>query len=154
MSADEKSGVQILLTGLPSRPTVPGHLLQVEFEYERLGTVAYHAALDVFRGKILGQVVNTTSIATFNQLLDRVMRQEPYQSDERVFWLVDGGCAYHRSTFFSRLKGLYPNALAVLLPVHSSWLNQIELYFSIVQRKVLTPLDVANAALKNSFSSR
>ena len=74
------------------------------------------------------------------------MRQEPYQSDDRVFWLVDGGCAHHRSTFPARLKSLYPNAQAVLLPVHSSWLNQIELYFSIVQRKVLTPLDVADAA--------
>jgi hypothetical protein len=145
ISADEKSGVQILRRCHPSRPTVPGHRLQVEFEYDRLGTVAYHAALDVFRGKIFGQVVNTTSIATFNQLLDQVMGQEPYQSDDRVFWLVDGGCAHHRSTFPTRLKSLYPNALAVLLPVHSSWLNQIELYFSIVQRKVLTPLDVADA---------
>jgi len=145
ISADEKSGVQILRRCHPSRPTVPGHRLPVEFEYDRLGTVAYHAALDVFRGKIFGQVVNTTSIATFNQLLDQVMGQEPYQSDDRVFWLVDGGCAHPRSTFPTRLKSLYPNALAVLLPVHSSWLNQIELYFSIVQRKVLTPLDVADA---------
>ena len=39
---------------------------------------------------------------------------------------------------------MYPNAVAVSLPVHASWLNQIELYFSIVQRKVLTPLDVAD----------
>jgi len=78
------------------------------------------------------------------------MRQEPYQSNERVFWLVDGGCAHHRSTFPARLNGLYRNALAVMLPLHSSWLNQIELYFSIVQRKVLTPLDVADAtALTN-----
>lgn len=144
VSADEKSGIQILRRCHPSRPTIPNHILQVEFEYDRLGTLAYHAALDVFRGQIFGQVVETTSIATFNQLVDQVMRQEPYQSDDRVFWLVDGGCAHHRSTFPARLKGLYPNAQAVLLPVHSSWLNQIELYFSIVQRKVLTPLDVAD----------
>ena len=39
---------------------------------------------------------------------------------------------------------MYPNAVAVSLPVHSSWLNQIEIYFSIVQRKVLTPMDVAD----------
>ena len=150
LSADEKSGLQILRRCHPSRPTIPGQVMQVEFEYERLGTLAYHAALDVFRGKLFGQVVDTTSIATFNQLVDQVMRQEPYQSDERVFWLVDGGCAHHRSTFPSRLSGMYPNAIAVMLPLHSSWLNQIELYFSIVQRKVLTPLDVADAtALTN-----
>ena len=145
VSADEKSGLQILRRCHPSRPTIPSHVAQVEFEYERLGTVAYHAALDVFRGQIFGRIAETTSIATFNQLLDQVMSQEPYHSNDRVFWLVDGGCAHHRSTFPARLKGLYPNALAVLLPVHSSWLNQIELYFSIVQRKVLTPLDVADA---------
>ena len=145
VSADEKSGLQILRRCHPSQPTIPNHILQVEFEYDRLGTLAYHAALEVFRGKIFGQVVETTSIATFNQLVDQVMRQEPYQSDDRVFWSVDGGCAHHRSTFPARSKGWYPNAQAVLLPVHSSWLNQIELYFSIVQRKVLTPLDVADA---------
>jgi hypothetical protein len=150
ISADEKSGLQILRRCHPSRPTIARQVMQVEFEYERLGTLAYHAALDVFRGKIFGQVVDTTSIATFNQLVDQVMRQEPYQSDERVFWLVDGGCAHHRSTFPARLNGLYPNARAVMLPAHSSWLNQIELFFSIVQRKVLTPLDAADAtALTN-----
>jgi hypothetical protein len=150
ISADEKSGLQILRRCHPSRPTIARQVMQVEFEYERLGTLAYHAALDVFRGKIFGQVVDTTSIATFNQLVDQVMRQEPYQSDERVFWLVDGGCAHHRSTFPARLNSLYPNARAVMLPAHSSWLNQIELFFSIVQRKVLTPLDAADAtALTN-----
>jgi hypothetical protein len=41
---------------------------------------------------------------------------------------------------------MYAHAVAVPLPVHASWLNQIELYFSIVQRKVLTPLDVADEA--------
>lgn len=150
LSADEKSGVQILRRCHPSRPTVPGQSMQVEFEYERLGTLAYHAAWDVFRGKLFGQVVDTTCIATFNQLVEQVMRQEPYYSDERVFWLVDGGCAHHRSTFPARLSGMYPHAIAVMLPIHASWLNQIELYFSIVQRKVLTPLDVADAtALTN-----
>ena len=57
-----------------------------------------------------------------------------------------GGSAHHRNTFPARLHGMYANALAVPLPVHASWLNQIELYFSIVQRKVLTPLDVADEA--------
>jgi hypothetical protein len=58
-----------------------------------------------------------------------------------TFWIVDGGCAHHPSTFPARLQGMYPNAVAVPLPTHSSWLNQIEIYFSIVQRKVLTPMD-------------
>ena len=143
LSADEKT-IQVLARCHPGLAAIPGHEQLVEFEYERLGTVAYHAAWDVFRGQILGRVAPNTCIATFNQLVDMVMLQEPYRSSERTFWLVDGGCAHHPSTFPARLKGMYPNAVAVWLPVHSSWLNQIEIYFSIVQRKVLTPMDVAN----------
>ena len=43
-----------------------------------------------------------------------------------------------------RLQGGYPNLILVHLPIHASWLNQIEIYFSIVQRKVLTPNDFAD----------
>ena len=143
LSADEKS-IQILTRCHPSLPAIPGYEQRVEFEYERQGTVAYHAAWDVFRGKIFGRVAPKTCIATFNQLIDLVMPQAPYQTAARVFWIVDGGCAHHRNTFPARLRGMYANAVAVSLPVHASWLNQIELYFSIVQRKVLTPLDVAD----------
>ena len=143
LSADEKS-IQVLARLHPGLPPTPGQIARVEFEYERLGTVAYHAAWDVFRGQLFGRVAPTTSIATFTELIDLVMGQAPYQTAERVFWIVDGGSAHHRNTFPARLQGQYANAVAVALPVHASWLNQIELYFSIVQRKVLTPLDVAS----------
>ena len=143
LSADEKT-IQVLARCHPGLPAIPGHEQLVEFEYERLGTVAYHAAWDVFRGQIFGRVAPNTCIATFNQLVDLVMIQEPYQSSARTFWIVDGGCAHHPNTFPARLQGMYPNAVAVSLPTHSSWLNQIEIYFSIVQRKVLTPMDVAD----------
>jgi len=143
LSADEKT-IQVLKRCHQCLPAVPGHEQRVEFEYERLGTVTYHAAWDVFRGRIFGRVAPNTCIATFNQLVDLLMTQEPYQSSARTFWIVDGGCAHHPNTFPARLQGMYPNAVAVSLPVHSSWLNQIEIYFSIVQRKVLTPMDVAD----------
>jgi len=141
LSADEKT-IQVLARCHPSLPTVPRHAQRVEFEYERRGTVAYHAAWDVFRGRVFGRVAPNTCIATFNQLLDLVMTQAPYRTAGRAFWIVDGGSAHHRSTFPARLSSMYTNAVAVQLPVHASWLNQIEIYFSIVQRKVLTPLDV------------
>lgn len=94
------------------------------------------------RGTVIGQVVDSNCIETFNALVDRVMRQACYQQADRVFWLVDGGSSHHRSTFPDRLSGLYANATAVHLLVHASWLNQIELYFSILQRKALTPRDI------------
>jgi hypothetical protein len=140
LSVDEKT-IQVLRRCHPGLSAVPGYESRVEFEYERLGTVAYHAAWDVFRGKIFGRVAPNTCMATFNQLVDMLMTQAPYQNSPRTFWIVDGGCAHHPSTFPDRLQGMYPNAVAVHLPTHSSWLNQIEIYFSIVQRKVLTPMD-------------
>ena len=143
LSADEKT-IQILARCHPSLPAVPGYEQRVEFEYKRKGTVAYHAVWDVFRGIAFGRVAPNTCIATFNQLLDLVMAQDPYQTAGRVFWIVDGGSAHHRNTFPTRLRGMYANAVSVSLPVHASWLNHIEIYFSIVQRKVLTPLDVTN----------
>lgn len=146
LSVDEKT-IQVLKRCHPGLSAIPGYVQRVEFEYERLGTVAYHAAWDVFRGQVFGRVAPNTCIATFNQLVDLIMTQEPYQSSARTFWIVDGGCAHHPNTFPARLKGMYPNAVAVSLPTHSSWLNQIEIYFSIVQRKVLTPMDVASAEI-------
>ena len=143
LSADEKS-IQILSRCHPSLPAIPGYEQRVEFEYKRLGTVAYHAVWDVFRGRVFGRAAPNTCIATFNELVAMVMTQEPYHSSARTFWIVDGGCAHHPNTFPARLRGLYPNAVAVSLPVHSSWLNQIEIFFSIVQRKVLTPMDMAD----------
>jgi hypothetical protein len=145
LSADEKT-IQILERCHASQPAAPGYPQRVEFEYVRHGTIAYHAAWDVFRGRVFGRVAESTRIVTFNELLDLVMQQEPYRSAARVFWIVDGGSAHHPSTFPARLQARYANAMAVALPTHSSWLNQIELYFSIVQRKVLTPLDVKDEA--------
>ena len=141
ISADEKT-IQVLERCHAGQAAAPGYPQRVEFEYVRHGTIAYQAAWDVHGGRILGRVAVNTCIATFNELVDLVMQQEPYRSAARVFWIVDGGSAHHPNTFPTRLKARYPNAVAVALPTHSSWLNQIELYFSIVQRKVLTPLDV------------
>lgn len=141
ISADEKCGLQVLARLHPTRPPQPGHVGQVEFEYERLGTIAYQAALDVFAGTVIGQVEESNCILTFNKLVDRVMNQAPYNTARRVFWLVDCGSSHHPSTFPARLSAMYEHAIAVNLPTHASWLNQIELYFSILQRKALTPRD-------------
>jgi hypothetical protein len=145
LSVDEKT-IQVLKRCHAGLPPVPGYVCRVEFEYERLGTIAYHAAWDVLRGKLFGRIAPNTCIATYNELVDAMMSRQPYHRSARTFWIVDGGCAHHPSTFPARLQAMYPNAVAVPLPTHSSWLNQIEILFSIVQRKVLTPMDVADEA--------
>jgi hypothetical protein len=146
LSADEKT-IQVLARCHPGTIASPGHLTRIEFEYERLGTVAYLAAWDVHQAKIFGRVAPTTNIANFNQLLDQVMTQAPYRDATRTFWIVDSGRAHDRRTFPARLHNRYPNAVAVPLPIHASWLNQIEIYFSILQRKVLTPMEVTDPAM-------
>ena len=141
ISADEKTGLQVLKRIHPTEVGRDGRGLRVEHEYERKGVWAYMAAWDVHRAVLFDRVEEKTGIAPFGRLLDQVMRREPYRSARRVFWIVDGGCSHHRSTFPKRLADSYSNAVAVNLPTHASWLNQIEIYFSIVDRKVLTPND-------------
>jgi transposase len=72
------------------------------------------------------------------------MSREPYRSAKRVFWIVDNGSSHRGKRSVRRLKSRWPNSLLVHLPVHASWLNQIEIYFSVLQRKVLTPNDSRN----------
>jgi len=147
ISADEKSGLQILARLHATVPPTPGQTGRYEFEYERHGTLAYLAALDVFSGQVFGRIEATTGIEPFGHLVDQVMLQAPYGSAHRVFWIVDGGSSHHPNTSPARLQGCYPNIRVVHLPTHASWLNQIEIYFSILQRKALTPMD-ANDRLK------
>ena len=115
--------------------------MRVEFEYERGGALAYLAAWDVRRAKIFGYCDPTTGIVPFDGLVQQVMSQEPYRQAKRVFWIVDNGSSHRGQAACQRLQQKYPNLVLVHLPVHASWLNQIEIYFSVVQRKVLTPND-------------
>src|SRR5437879_3743667 len=68
------------------------------------------------------------------------MRSERYRSADRVFWVVDNGSSHRGEAAIRRLR----KALWFHTPVHASWLNQVEIYFSIIQRKVLTPNDFAS----------
>jgi hypothetical protein len=69
------------------------------------------------------------------------MSQEPYRPARRVFWIMDKGSSHRGQRSVERLQGRYANLRVVHGPIHASWLNQIEIYFSIIQRKVLTPND-------------
>lgn len=139
--ADEKPGIQVLQRCHPGTPPQPGRDARVEHEYIRHGTIAYLAALDVHAGTVTGRVDDKTGIDPFGRLVHTVMRKRPYRTARRVFWIVDNGASHHPNTFPQRLKDMYPNAIAVHLPKHASWLNQIELFFSILQRKLLSRLD-------------
>ena len=95
------------------------------------------------RARLIGRVAPTTGIAPFAELVDQVMTSEPYASARRVFWIVDNGSSHRGQRSIDRLRGVAHPDL-VHLPIHASWLNQIEIYFSVVQRKVLNPNDFAD----------
>ena len=116
----------------------------VESEYRRHGTLAYLAAYDVHHAQVIGHCAPTTGIAPFTDLVAKVMTREPYASARRVFWIVDNGASHRGWTAAARLTEAFPNAVMIHTPVHASWLNQIEIYFSVVQRKLLTPDNVAS----------
>lgn len=139
ISADEKTSIQARRRLCPDTPPGPGRIRRVEFEYERRGALAYMAAWDVRRAKVFGLCDQTTGIDAFHRLVDLIMQQEPYASANRVFWVTDNGSSHRGQASIDRLAGWYPQAIQVHTPVHASWLNQIEIYFSVVQRKVLTP---------------
>lgn len=113
----------------------------MEFEYTRGGTLAYMAAYDVHHAKVFGQIATKTGIEPFTQLVAEVMSIEPYASAKRVFWVVDNGSSHNGWRSVMRMEEPHPSARLVHLPVHASWLNQIEIYFSILQRKAIAPVN-------------
>ena len=141
ISADEKTSIQARKRKHDTLRPKPKQIMRIEHEYERKGAWTYLAAWDIRRAKIFGRCEEKNGIAPFDRLVKQVMSQEPYLSAERVFWIVDN-CSCHRGeNSVKRLQKQWPNIVLVHLPIHASWLNQIEIYFSIVTRKVLTPND-------------
>jgi hypothetical protein len=146
ISADEKTSIQARRRCHATQPPRARTIMKVEHEYERAGAGAYVAALDVHHARLFGRCEPTTGIAPFDRLVEQVMTTPPYRDARRVFWIVDNGSSHRGARAVDRLQRQYPNLVLVHGPIHASWLNQIEIYFSIVQRKVLTPNDFESFA--------
>jgi len=142
--ADEKSQLQALARRHETIAAAPGRPALVEFEYNRGGTLAYLAAWDVHHARLFGRCEPKTGIEPFGRLVEQVMSTEPYASAKTVFWVLDNGSSHAGQRSIARMQDAYSNARLIHLPVHASWLNQIEIYFSILQRKALTPNDFAD----------
>jgi hypothetical protein len=146
LSADEKTSIQARIRKHASLPPAPRQPTRVEHEYTRGGALAYLAAWDVHHAKVFGRCEDTSGIEPFNRLVDQVMTTEPYASARRVFWVVDNGSSHRGQASIDRLENRWPTLRLIHLPIHASWLNQIEIYFSVVQRKVVTPNDFHDLA--------
>ncbi|WP_258053791.1 hypothetical protein [Streptomyces sp. Ru72] len=94
ISADEKTSIQARwrchLTLAPGQ----ARAARVNHEYKRGGALAYLAAYDVHQARVLGRCEPTTGIVPFMNLVTEVMKQEPYATARRVFWIVDNGSSH------------------------------------------------------------
>jgi len=141
LSADEKTSIQARIRCHLSLPPAPGRPTRIEHEYERGGALQYLAAWDVRRGYVTGRCEPRTGSEPFTRLVHQVLAEEPYRSSERLFWIVDNGSSHRGESAKKRLRQVDSRIIVVPTPLHASWLNQVEIYFSIIQRKVLTPND-------------
>ena len=160
ISADKKPGVQACSRIHPSRRarSAAGVPMRVESEYRRHGTLAYLAAYDVHRARVIDYCAPTAGIEPFTALVNKVMTTGPYANARRMFWVVDNGSSHRGWAATARMTEAFPNATMIHVPVQASWLNQVELYFSVVLLKLLTPDDFPNldalAAKITSFEHR
>jgi hypothetical protein len=144
--ADAKPSIQARRRIHRTAPPAPGRGQRVEHEYRRMGAVTYLDAWDVHRGTVMGRTEPKGGIAAFDRLVWQVMTKQPYASAKRVFWIVDNGSDHRGQRSIDRLQGRWRNLVLVHTPVHASWLNQAEIYHSIIQRKLLDPNDFDGTA--------
>jgi transposase len=144
LSFDAKPQINARSRLHPTVPAAPGRPVRYEHEYKRKGSLALLAGLDVHTGMVFASTPVTTGIKPFMDLAGQVMARPEYKDAPRVFVIVDNGSDHRGQAAIRRLAQAYPNAIMIHTPVHASWLNQIEIFFSVIQKKVVTPNDFAS----------
>lgn len=133
-SVDEKSGMQAKSRVNPTKPAVPGKAVRREFEYRRHGTAVLFAGLDVHHGDVTGWVTDSTRSANFVEFLQYLVDQTAEGLE--LHCIVDNLSA-HGTPKVEEFLDEHPHVFIHNTPTHASWLNQVELFFSILQRRLL-----------------
>ncbi|MBW2031796.1 MAG: IS630 family transposase [Deltaproteobacteria bacterium] len=141
ISSDENTSIQTRRRLVPVDAPSAGRFGRVEHEYARMGAVGYLAAWDFWQAKSSSLCKDSTGTDSSHDLAELVMSHEPYRSVRRVFCVTDNGSSHRGQRFIDRLGRWYSKAIQVHTPIHASWLNQVEIYLSVLQHKVLTPND-------------
>jgi transposase len=144
LSFDAKPQINARSRLHPTLAAAPGRPVRYEHEYKRKGSLALLAGLDVHTGQVFASTPLTTGIKPFMDLAGQVMARPEYKNAPRVFAIVDNGSDHRGQSAIDRLAKAHPNAIMIHTPVHASWLNQIEIFFSVIQKKVVTPNDFAS----------
>lgn len=134
LSVDEKTSIQAKERKHPDQALAPGRLRRREFEYIRHGTASLVAALDVHSGKVVAQPIEHNNSPTFCAFLDTIdQNTDPTLA---IHVILDNGSS-HVSKETKAWFAAHPRWVVHYTPPHASWVNQIELFFSILQRKVI-----------------
>jgi transposase len=134
MSVDEKSGMQAKSRINPTKPAVPGKAVRREFEYRRHGTAVLFAGLDVHAGDITAWVTDSTRGDNFVEFLRDLDARTPVGM--QLHCIVDN-LSTHFTAKVEAFLDERPHIFLHNTPTHASWLNQVELFFSILQRRLL-----------------
>jgi transposase len=132
---DEKSAIQALDRLDPVLPLSPGRAERHGFEYYRHGTLSLYAALNIQTGEVLGKTSARHTSAEFVDFLGQVVASQP--CGREIHLIADNLSAHKTKHVFSFLEA-HPNLRIHYTPTYSSWLNQVEIWFSKIQRHVIT----------------
>src|SRR5580692_1033016 len=135
LSFDAKPQINARRRLHPALPAAPGRPVRYEHEYKRQGSLALLAGLDVRTGQVFAATPLTTGITPFMDLAWQVMARPEYKNAPRVFVIAGNGSDHRGQAAVTRLAKAHPNAIMIHTPLHASWLNQIEIFFSVIQKK-------------------
>jgi transposase len=133
-SADEKSAIQALDRLDPVLPLSPGRAERHGFEYFRHGTLSLFAALNTKTGKVIGHPAPRHTSAAFVDFLGEIVASQPRGKEIHV--IVDN-LSTHKTRLVQDFLALNPSVSLHYTPTYSSWLNQVELWFSKIERDVI-----------------
>lgn len=134
-SVDEKTGIQATSRVNPTRPARPGQVERREFEYRRHGTTSLFAALEVHTGAMIAQPTDRNRAQDFIGFLDHLDDVTP--DGLRIHLVLDNGSSHVAKATRQWLADRADRFEVHHTPTHASWLNQVELFFSILTRRVI-----------------
>jgi hypothetical protein len=146
---DEKTSLQPRLRVRPTRAARPGAPVRIEHEYERAGALNLFAAFDTRTGKVLGMTARRKRAAEFLAFLEQL--EERVGDHIRTIHVVLDNLRVHKGRAATAWLAEHPRFELHFPPVHCSWLNQVEQWFGIIQRKLLR---LANYARCDDLSQR
>jgi transposase len=144
LCVDEKTSLQPRTRKAPTRPAQPGLPVRVEHEYERKGALNLFAGFDTRTGKVYGHTAERKRQKEFIEFLEMLDREIP--AETTLIHIVLDNLRMHKGKQVQAWLAKHPRFVFHHPPVHCSWMNQVEQWFSILQRKRLAIADFADKA--------